>query len=170
MSEFNSWTQSDWYAAGTLLIQLAFLISGVWFARNILKTARAYQEQIGALLRLSITGAPAEMHSAEENTKRTFAEVSAASPLAEVNPFAFTPPETRSVRIPPQTRSVSVTPEMRTISLPTKTRTIFGAEPAETSTNESVGAWRYMVRWLQTPMRTSTPRGRIMRWLQAPSH
>lgn len=170
MNEINSWTQSGWYAVGSFLIQLAFLISAIWFARNILKTARAFQEQIGALLKLSITAAPTESQSAEGNTKRYFAEASTASPLAEVNPFAFTPPETRSVRILPQTQNGSVPPEMRTVSLPKETRTIFGAEPAEIGTNESVGAWRYMVRWLQTPMRSSTPRGRIMRWLQAPSH
>ena len=177
MNEFNSWTQSDWYATGSLLIQIAFLISAVWFGRNILKMARAFQEQIGALLKLSIVAAepaktesvgafaaaPAEVHSPDAFTRR---------PLAEASPFAFTPTEMRAVGVsaPPEMRMVSAPSETRTVSLPSKTRTIFGAEPADTGANESVGAWRYMVRWLQTPMRSSTPRGRIMRWLQAPSH
>ena len=35
MSEFISWVQGNWQALGTLLTQLAFLVAGVWFARNI---------------------------------------------------------------------------------------------------------------------------------------
>jgi hypothetical protein len=174
---------SDWYAAGTFLIQVAFLVSVVWFARNILRTARALQEQIGALLKLSIvaaepakadsvsefTAAPAEVYSPDAFTRRPLAEVHSPDaftrqqPFAEVSPFAFTPRETRTV-------SVSAPPEMRTVSAHAQTRTIFGAEPADTGAHESVGAWRYMVRWMQTPMRSSPPRGRIMRWLLAPSH
>ncbi|HXM97947.1 MAG TPA: hypothetical protein VN982_05680 [Candidatus Dormibacteraeota bacterium] len=159
---------SDWYAAGTFFIQLAFLVSVVWFARNILRTARALQEQIGALLKLSMVAeeraetesvgsfaaAPAEMHSPDAFTRR---------PVAEVSPFLLTPPE-------PRTFGASAPLETRTVSLPSETRTIFGAEPMETGTNESVGAWGYMVRWMQTPMRSSPPRSRIMRWLLAPSH
>src|SRR5260221_2025956 len=60
MNEFKPWTQNDWYALGSLLTQLAFLFAGVWFARNILRTMRAFQEQAGALLKLSITRAPGE--------------------------------------------------------------------------------------------------------------
>lgn len=51
-------TQSDWYAAGALLAQFAFLAAGIWFARNFLQTVRALQEQVGALLKLSITSTP----------------------------------------------------------------------------------------------------------------
>lgn len=56
MNEFATWMQSNWYSLGNLLSQLAFLAAGIWFARKILKTMRASQEQFGALLKLSITG------------------------------------------------------------------------------------------------------------------
>ena len=57
MNDFTAWIQSNWYALGNLLSQFAFLGAGVWFARKILKTMRASQEQVGALLKLSVTGA-----------------------------------------------------------------------------------------------------------------
>src|SRR4029077_11817477 len=41
---------------------------GVWFASNLLKTMRAFQEQIGALLKLSITGVTAERLSSTDGT------------------------------------------------------------------------------------------------------
>jgi hypothetical protein len=73
MNEFNSWTEINWYSLGSLLIQLALLVAGVWFARDFLKAMRAFQEQVGALLKLSITSDP---HSGGVHTKRRFADVS----------------------------------------------------------------------------------------------
>jgi hypothetical protein len=55
MNEIATWMQGNWYALGNLLAQFAFLVAGVWFARRILKTLRASQEQFGALLKLSMT-------------------------------------------------------------------------------------------------------------------
>ena len=63
MSDLMPWTQSDWYAAGNLLIRLGFLVAAVWFAQNFLTTIRAFQEQIGALLKLSMTSTFAERPS-----------------------------------------------------------------------------------------------------------
>ena len=76
MNDFNSWTDINWYAAGNLLAQFAFLAAGVWFARNLLQTIRAFQEQVGTLLKLSITAGPSKRLSANTNTKRSFAEAS----------------------------------------------------------------------------------------------
>jgi hypothetical protein len=56
MNEFTVWMQSNWYAMGNLLSQFAFLGAGVWFARQILKTMRASQEQVGELVKLSGRG------------------------------------------------------------------------------------------------------------------
>jgi hypothetical protein len=63
----------NWYAPASLVIQLSFLIAGVWFARNILRTMRASQEQLGAMLKFSIAGVTAEWHSstASANESRT---------------------------------------------------------------------------------------------------
>lgn len=50
----------QWYPAGSLLIQAGFLIAAVWSVRSILKSFRASQEQMGALLRLTVGGARSE--------------------------------------------------------------------------------------------------------------
>ncbi len=55
MNEFTAWIQSNWYELGTLLSEVVFLAAGIWFARKILRTLRASQEQVGALLKLSVT-------------------------------------------------------------------------------------------------------------------
>ena len=66
MNEFTAWIQSNWYELGTLLSEVVFLAAGIWFARKILRTLRASQEQVGALLKLSVTGAAAERQSPNE--------------------------------------------------------------------------------------------------------
>jgi hypothetical protein len=57
---FSDWIQNNWYEAGSLFIQFAFVTAAIWFARRILKTMRASQEQVGALLRLSVSDAIGE--------------------------------------------------------------------------------------------------------------
>jgi hypothetical protein len=47
---------NQWYQAGSLLVQAGFLIAGVWSVRAILKNMRASQEQMGALLKLTVSG------------------------------------------------------------------------------------------------------------------
>jgi len=75
MNEFSSWTEINWYALGGLFTQLAFLVAGVWFARNFLRILRALQEQIGALLKLSITASP-DAQATTAHTRRYFADTS----------------------------------------------------------------------------------------------
>ena len=91
MSEFLSWADKNWYALGTLLIELFFLVAAVWFARNILKTLRAFQEQVGALLKLTITATPDERQLASNAAKRFFAESS---------PDWLAPSETQTAKPP----------------------------------------------------------------------
>lgn len=55
MNEITAWMQNNWYSLGNLLAQFALLGAGLWFARRILKTLRASQEQFGALLKLSLS-------------------------------------------------------------------------------------------------------------------
>jgi hypothetical protein len=76
MNIFSSWPERNWYAVGSLLAQFAFLVAGVWFARNFLRAIRAFQEQLGALLKLSITGAPPDRLAASAGTRRSFVDVS----------------------------------------------------------------------------------------------
>jgi hypothetical protein len=134
MIGFISWAQVNWYALGTLLIQLSFLAAGVWFARNILRTMMAFQEQVGALLRLSITATPTELHSARANSRRY---------LAEASPYWLTPSE-------PQTASLP----LPTVGGPGQFmvgwhRLVLWLQ-APMSTPEA-GHWRRVVHWLQAP-------------------
>ncbi len=91
MNEFTAWMQSNWYALGNLFIQFGFLAAGVWFARKILITMRASQEQVGALLKLSFTGATSERLPSIATAERSFANAS---------PYWLTPSETPPVDLP----------------------------------------------------------------------
>jgi hypothetical protein len=136
MSGFISWAQGNWYALGTLLIQLFFLGAGVWFARNILKAVMAFQEQLGALLRLSITATPTELHSAGANTKRSFAEAS---------PYWLTPAETLTVNAPEPTPT-DRGPSRLVVAW--HLLVLWLQAPMSTS---GAGRWRRLVHWLQAP-------------------
>lgn len=96
MSAFSDLLQNNWYALANILVQLLFLIAGVWFARNILKGIRASQEQFGALLKLSITGAAGERDSSVAGVKRS---------LAETSPYWLVPSEIVPPAPPEPTKS-----------------------------------------------------------------
>jgi hypothetical protein len=89
MNDFSPWTQGNWYELGSLLTQLGFLAAGVWFARNLVKILRAFEEQIGALLKLSITAPPAERQT--------------TSP--ETSPYWLTPSIEQTAGVPEPTKS-----------------------------------------------------------------
>jgi len=136
MNEYT-WIQSNWYALGNLLAQFAFLAAGIWFARKILRTMRASQEQFGALLKLSVTGSVAERPSTSVIAERT---------LSGASPYRLTPSE-----IPPVS-----TPELR-VDSPSRW-TIAGHKlivwlQTPMSSGE-VAPWRRVVRWLQAPVRS----------------
>ena len=169
MSEFGSWAQSNWNEIATLVVQIAFLATAAWFARNILRTMRAFQEQVGALLRLSITTPPTELNSRDAIAREELAET---MPSVRVSTLLLTPAEMQTPRVPAELRPVEARAETRTVNVAAQPRTIFGAEPIAIGSDEPAGAWRSAVQWLQMPMRSSNAasRGRIMRWLHAPVH
>ena len=134
MSEFTAWMQSNWYALGNLLFQFAFLAASVWFAREILRTIRASQEQVGALLKLSITGASTERPSPIAVAERT---------LAGASPYWLTPSE-----IPP------VGPLDPPESGPSQWAVARHSLVAWLQTPMNSGdtaPWRRAIRWLQAP-------------------
>ena len=94
MNDFGPLAIKDWYALGSLLAQIGFLLAVVWFARNFLRTMRAFQEQIGALLKLSITSTPGERQSSNTTARNVLAEGSPywlpPSPAASAHPSADT--------------------------------------------------------------------------------
>lgn len=134
MSEFISWTPDNWYQAGTLAIQLALLVLAVWFTRNILKTARGFQEQVGALLRLSIAATPGELQSSDAIPKR---------PPAEVGSFRLTLPETQPVR---PAEPIDSGPNVFVAAW--RSVALWLNAPMTTSRRRP---WRRVINWLQAP-------------------
>jgi hypothetical protein len=136
MNEFSSWMQSNWHALGTLLLQAAFLTAAVWFAREVLKSIRAFQEQIGALLKLSLTGSLPERHSATAAAESFFANAS---------PYWLTPAE-----IPP---TPAPAPEPIEIGpsrwLVARHRLIAWLQTPMRSGDAAT--WRKALKWLQAP-------------------
>ena len=134
MNEFTAWMQSNWYALGNLLVQVAFLAAGVWFARTILRTMRASQEQVGALLKLSVTGAITERHSASAIGERS---------LAGASPYWLTPAEIPPVGLPELHESGPSRWAVARHSL------IVWLETPMSS--GEVAPWHRAIKWLQAP-------------------
>lgn len=134
MSDFSALDQNNWYAPAALLIQLSFLIAGVWFARNLLGTMRAFQEQVGAILKLSMTGVTGERHLSSESAKRS---------LAQESPYWLAPSGTETPGLPEHVESG---PGRSAVAR----RKIVLWLQAPMSTSD-VAPWRRIITWLQTP-------------------
>lgn len=135
MSEFSSWLQSNWYGLGNLLVELAFLIAGVWFARNILNAMRSFQEQVGALVKLSISATPVERQSSSSSDKH---------PLADASPYWLTPSETQTACLSEPTERG---PGQFAVAWH---RSVLWLQAPMNSTE--VVPWRRVIRWLQAPI------------------
>lgn len=134
MSAFSDLIQNNWYALANILVQLLFLIAGVWFARNILKGIRASQEQFGALLKLSITGAAGERDSSVAGVKRS---------LAETSPYWLVPSEI----VPPAAPEPIATGPSR-ITLASRKMLLWLQTPMS---HAEVSPLRRVITWLQAP-------------------
>lgn len=141
MGAVNAWMQTNWQELGTFLVEVAFLIAGVWFAHNILKALRAFQEQIGALLKLTITPSA---------TEREAPQTSARSSLGETSPYWLTPSESQG----------GETPE-----------TVEVREPVESGPSWIVSAWHGVAAWMTTPMQSAHDGAwhRVLNWLRSPA-
>jgi hypothetical protein len=60
MTEIMDWFQNNWIDLARLLVQCAILAALVRYGRKLLVALRASQEQMGALLKLSVSDAVAE--------------------------------------------------------------------------------------------------------------
>jgi len=120
----------QWYQAGSLLIQAGFLIAAFWSVRAILKCIRTSQEQMGALLRLTLGGA-----QSEDNTRtgvRPTPYLSGSWPEA----------------VPASLQTVAENKAKGAGS------TLFAGLIGwlqEPMANSGIGPWRRMLRWLQAP-------------------
>lgn len=123
----------NWYAPASLVIQLLFLIAGVWFARDILRTMRASQEQLGAMLKFSITGV----------TERHSATVSANQSLRADSPYCLIPSETEA---PGQVQPTESGP--RQFAFARRNLALWLQAPMSSS---EAAPWRRVINWLQAP-------------------
>jgi hypothetical protein len=73
MNGLNDWFQNNWIDLARLLVQCAILAAIMRYGRRLLATLRASQEQVGALLKLSVAdsveGRPAAAPAASEPEK-----------------------------------------------------------------------------------------------------
>ena len=131
MSDFSSWMQDNWYEFGTLLAEFAFLAACLWFAKNILKTMKAFQDQIGALLKFSLAP-PAQRSLVSPLAKEALAEgISSWLAPSETPASTAEPVPSRPNRFVLASSHV-----MLWIQAP-----MSGPAP-----------WRRIVKWLQAPM------------------
>ena len=126
----------NWYAPASLVIQLVFLIAGVWFARNILRTMRASQEQLGAMLKLSSMGVTAEAHSSIG---------SANQPLTAESPYWLAPSQTEVAGLPQPTES-----DLGRFAAVRRKIALWLQAPI----SSSEAPWRRIITWFQAPARS----------------
>jgi hypothetical protein len=124
----------NWYAPASLVIQFSFLIAGVWFARNILRTMRASQEQLGAMLKLSIMGVTAEPHSSLAGGNQ---------PLTAESPYWLVPSETEA---PGRGQPTESGP--RRFAIARRKIALWLQAPMNSS---GAAPWRRVINWLQAP-------------------
>jgi len=189
MSEFNDWLQNNAVDIARLAVQCAILAVVVRYGRKLLATLRASQEQIGALLKLSVSDAVGERSAPAPDLSRQFEPPPAAvhEPEPEPEPvfagatsrnsYAAEREHTLGGRvigsqIPPysppafpapasQAASPSLTPW---VSAPATEPDHVMAQTVSIPARPSASAW------LQAPMRSSgvSPWRKMVRWLQAP--
>src|SRR6266849_7071228 len=106
MSAIVDWLQNYWVDLASLLVQIAILAAMVRYGRRLLGTLRASQEQIGALLKLSLSDGVAERSAAEQQPVREMMESPRAEPPRMETPrIAISEPQYEPVFAGAATRS-----------------------------------------------------------------
>jgi hypothetical protein len=72
MNGINDWFENNWIDLARLLVQLAIFAALVRYGRKLLATLRASQEQVGALLRLSVSSDTAAERPAPPQPRERF--------------------------------------------------------------------------------------------------
>jgi hypothetical protein len=193
---FSDWFVNNWVDLARLVVQCGILAVVVWYSRKILKTLRASQEQIGALLRLSVTDSAAQERTtsiaepalappgfvapAPAEAPRNVG-VLAAAPAAVASHgslMAHAPEREQTlggrvamdraaIREPEPMREESSSFTPWVAAPATQT-----AEPVEDLAERMADSRRNLGRWLKEPSRRSggvNPFRRMIRWLQAPA-
>jgi hypothetical protein len=134
MSDLTALDQNNWYASVSVVIQLSFLIAGVWFARNVLRTMRAFQEQVGAILKLSITGVTGERYLSSASAKQS---------LREASPYWLAPSEAETADLPEPIES-----GLSRVAVARRKMVVWLQEPMS---GARTAPWRRIITWLQAP-------------------
>jgi len=134
MTDFGDWFQRNWYQLGSFFVQFGFLFVAIWFADKILKTLRASQQQVGALLKLSVSGQSAD-HQAES-------QVHSRPP--EASPYWLAP-------APPQPAQSFVTSKDNPIHLVSSGPGFFGWLKSPMAITNGQSSFHRVLRWLQSP-------------------
>jgi hypothetical protein len=98
MNDFSDWLQNNGVDLARLFVQIAILAGVVFYSRKILSALRASQQQLGALLRMSLSDGMTHPHQADASDhsfSEDFAPKStpAAAPASEFSPApAFSTP------------------------------------------------------------------------------
>lgn len=194
MTDFSDWLDNNWIDLARLFVQGGILAAVITYSRKLLKTLRASQEQVGALLRLSLSeGARHEQTSLAEpapappgfaeSTHAPLREEPAAHPEPPSNGFSSQGPA--SVYLSPREQSLGghislgrtaiAEPEPEPLP-PAPTPWVAAPTNSDTERAESLAAKmadsrRNLGRWLQEPPRRSgvNPLKKMIRWLQAPA-
>jgi len=137
MSDFGDWFQNNWYQLGSFFVQVGFLFAAVWFAKRILKTLRASQEQVGALLKLSVSGVSADRQT----------ETPAPSRPHEVSPYWLEP-------TPSQPAQSFVTSRDNPFQSESSGPGFIGWLKSPMSVTNGTSSFHRVLRWLQSPAST----------------
>src|SRR5690349_11959188 len=171
MNEITNWMQSNWYELGSLFAQFTFLFAGLWFAKKILTSMRATQQQFGALLRLSMTDGLEERSKESETAHSPSPSVVASGMLSPAmdRPTASTPSSNSysAFERPVRSEALLLSDELSGqahASAPITSApdpTPYVAAPLTLPADDHKGgriaaAGRGVVQWLQTPMASSS--------------
>jgi len=188
MSEFNDWLQNNAVDLARLAVQCAILAMVVRYGRKLLATLRASQEQVGALLKLSVSDAMTERPEASPESTKRFESSAAPVREPELEPepepepvfaggfsrtsYAAEREHTLGGRVIGSQAPAFTAPAQR-VESPSLTAWVSApaTEPERMNIpSASIPARPNASAWLQAPMRSSgvSPWRKMVRWLQAP--
>ncbi len=183
MGDFSDWLQNNLVDLARLAVQCAILATVVSYGRKLLKTLRASQEQVGALLKLSVSDTAA--HAAAET-------IAQPEPSLEAQTFSSLLPEPLHAPSAASSRSSYTEREHslagRVLREPAGASAVAVEEPpsftpwvaapgmepqhAEARAPQLMApSANGVASWLQAPMRRPgvSPWRKVVRWLQAPA-
>lgn len=193
MDQILNWAQNNWFELGTLVGQFTLLFAGLWFAAKILDTMRATQQQMGALLRLSMTNGLEERSNINETARQAISDATLEPTPSVVASSIFSPTQERPAShsaFEKQARTEMPSPSNGSNGR-VKTMAPIVSEPlASTPLASMQEATSYVsapltmpegdnsegnaaLQWLKAPMANKrnggSPLKKVVRWLQAPA-